>query len=100
MKKTFYTLLTINIFLISTGFRGCENAINPLDLAFGVLAGHKFIGLDNIEVYYAVVCGENGKIYTSEGRPPAPWIARNSGITQRLNGVKCVNSDDSSVAFA
>jgi photosystem II stability/assembly factor-like uncharacterized protein len=32
-----------------------------------------------------VVVGDSGRIYSTRGRPPSPWILRNSGTTQRLN---------------
>lgn len=102
MKKSIYVLLTAAIFITSTGFRGCESFLYGLfgidvnSFEFALVFGSS----DNLPVHYGVAVTDDGKIYTSEGRPPAPWVLRNTGSTRRLNSVKILNNTDSSVTYA
>ena len=107
MKKIIYLFLAILIFATSSGFKGCnvtqgEYGINLIYFIFFIL-GAPGDGAES----HGIAVGENGKIYTSVGRPPAPWVERPSGTTQNLNGIKAGSSsltpdmgvDDSSVAY-
>jgi photosystem II stability/assembly factor-like uncharacterized protein len=106
MKKIIYFLLILAVFVSIAGFRGCG-------YGQGESVWGDFIGSVSIGVYgpisnlpgqsnnnYSVCVGENGTIYTSDGRPPAPWVLRQSGTNRNLNYVKVYKHSDSTIAYA
>jgi photosystem II stability/assembly factor-like uncharacterized protein len=101
MKKKLLISLIILTCIFSAGFRGC----NYFEIVFNIMAaagyatGKYHSTLDNTDNLYGIVVGEEGKISTSEGRPPVPWFSRNSGTVKNLNAVKILDRTDSTVAY-
>jgi photosystem II stability/assembly factor-like uncharacterized protein len=110
-KKKFYLVVSILIFTTLSGFRGC-NQQQTIDF-FGYLsymfsAAHFVVREFGPVGSYSIAVGESGKIYTSDGRPPAQWVLRPSGTTQNLKNVKIgsppaadfQSGNDSDIAYA
>lgn len=95
----------MSIVLLSfSGFRGCNEENSGAFEAFLAALVYNYYALghtsDNAGVpHWGIAVGNNGKIYTTDDRPPAPWILRQSGVTQNLNGVKRPNNSDSTIAY-
>jgi photosystem II stability/assembly factor-like uncharacterized protein len=101
MKKLFYLFPICLILGSFCGFRGCSGDGEGILEVLASLIVEPGRGSSNdqpIEAF-SITCGINGKIFTSDGRPPAPWILRQSGVSQNLNAAGCLQNFDSTVAY-
>lgn len=100
-KKILSIFLFILTFITASGFKGCANVDIFWHIIMSCVIGTGgYVGNADIEPGYSIACGEAGTILTSEGRPPAPWITRQSGTTNDLNQVKIYEVPDSNIAYA
>jgi len=105
MKKTSYILLTLIVFITASGFRGCSTYGDFLEAAlkafnYSLRSGAGGLDADNTILYYGIAVGDSGKVFTLDGRPPAPWIERPTPTTNRLNALGILNNPDSTIAYA
>jgi photosystem II stability/assembly factor-like uncharacterized protein len=100
MRKLFYSLLTLSIYITSVRFGGCKDSTDDHHGNWYYLDQKPRNSNDNPIENFAIIVGENGSVATSDGRPPAPWIDRQSGVTQNLNALTGLRIPDSTIAYA
>jgi photosystem II stability/assembly factor-like uncharacterized protein len=96
MKKV---IVYLSLILTLSGFRSCYHGDNSTSHFWTCLDQKPLNGQDNPIENFAIVVGENGSVATSDGRPPSPWIERQSGVTQNLKSIAGVRIPDSTIAY-
>lgn len=99
MKKIFYLILLIPLYIIITGQLGCNTIYERYDKINSFYYLYETNLTDGQQINWGVAAGDSGKIITTDGRPPAPWVSRVSGTNQDLNACKVYNHPDSVIAF-
>ncbi len=89
-KRAFVFLIPF-LSLFALGMRACEFRLSNLFLIPNSMTWGNPDWLDGrpgavvSSEPVGVVVGDSGRIYSTRGRPPSPWVPRSSGTTQRLN---------------
>lgn len=101
MKKTLCLVIVCFLSVSFTGFKGChDNESRSGTWTRWYDLDQTGTILDNPIEVYGIIAGDSGAVATSDGRPPANWVTRQSSVTQKLNCVKIYRHPDSVITFA